>query len=126
MQGRGMRSLLAVGLLVLAACVDHQQNALRFCTAVEDALEVREDETRLAPEVVEERADGIAEQMRFAEDGTRAVREGAREVIEAYDDLVVLLEDEDAREWQFEQARERIEEARQHTRRACSEVADVS
>lgn len=112
---------LFVSVMALGACVDHAEESARFCDAIVPVLDPATDTEKLREETAKARADTVAEEMRHAEDGRRPVREAARDLLEAYDEMVALLGDDEATQEELAETAAEIEEARVATRRACQE-----
>lgn len=112
---------LLVSAMVLGACVDHAEESARFCDAIVPFLDPATDGEELPEETAKVRADAVAEEMRHAEDGRRPVREAARDLLEAYDEMVALLGDDEATEDELAETAAEIDEARVATRHACQE-----
>lgn len=110
---------LVVTALVLGACVDHAEQSARFCGAIVPMLDPATDAEALSEDLAVERGDAVAEEMRHAEDGRRPVREAARDLLDAYDEIAELLGDEEATEEEIAETTRELQEARAATRDAC-------
>jgi hypothetical protein len=113
-----------VAVLIVAGCVDHDLNARKFCDRHEDLLAASRDEREVAADkgTLEDREDEIEESMKHAEDGTRAVRLAARDVLDGYDKLAGLVDDDDAEPDEITDAKAELREARADLRDACADV----
>lgn len=121
--GRRPVALLALALLG-TACVDHRANALRFCEEVAPMVDEHRSGEKLSAEQSEDRADSIAGVMRYAEDGTRTVREAGRAALAAYDDYAEAA-DKDRPPPDVESKRQEIATTQAVLRGACEETGSA-
>ena len=132
-----MRRMLVVGalvVLVLTACVDQEENASEFCTrneerfatdlfdqGIETELATNDDDREFYLETMEDTENSFSKTMKYAEDATKKIRNNARDVDDAYLDVIVTYGDSDSDQDDYEDDLAELEKELDELEEYCAE-----